>query len=248
MIRSGLSEGVFFGCAIGGGWKESGDQRVKLPEADVNVDAFTTYVNWLLLRRLDDLCYEPDHSQHNLNPEKCDCFVPASHAYLLGDFLQDNHFCNSVIDHFASTIVETSGFPTSTDIRHLWDLIHEYSGFRRLLIDQRAYYWNADSFEKAGATLSHYYFLEVVGVWHALYNRNIKAIHPEYRERRYYHEGKNNPDLLQAQRDVTKNPEWEQKYKQWKNATRPLDNILVSVHGLCDYKCLFILYEDSRIA
>jgi hypothetical protein len=178
---------------LNGAWKDSGDGDIKLPEIDE--DGFTTYVDWLSSKTLDDLYPgTPCHSLHHSSPKKCGRFCFAFRAYLLGDFLQDCHFCNAAIDCVMSNSAKRERHPDSENIRRYWDLIPKSSRFRRLSIDLRAYYCNAASFKKHAQAWPHDYLLEVAGVWHGLYDKDIKAIRPGNRERCYYHENKDKPD------------------------------------------------------
>jgi len=120
----------FFKKATSREWKESKERSIKL-EHDAEV--FQIYLHWLYRHTLPLRVDEPGLSG---NTE----YVQLANAYVLGDFLQDTHFKDAVID---AIIDKTSSkasdgqfwYPVGAVIRCIYDNTLESSTARQLLVD-----------------------------------------------------------------------------------------------------------------
>ena len=111
----------FMQTALGGDWKESHEKRVSLPK--VRASDFEVYLEWLYTGHVVALVRPRDRGPALLR------------LYLLGDFLVDDRFCNTVMD---VTIGECSTpllefYPQ--DINFVWSETTSGSRIRRVLVD-----------------------------------------------------------------------------------------------------------------
>ena len=186
------STSEFFKCALKGDWKEATGHPFTIPEA--NEDAFAAYVDWLYTEGLKDLYIDPScESSDHTTCKKCflDWYFP---PYLLGDYLQDKHFCNTVIDQFLAKIVQLEIQPSMRIIEKCWNMIPKSSGFRRLLVDLEALNCSTSYYNENAEKWRHDYLVEVARVWHKLYRNGIDEADPKHRGRCYYHDGDDKPN------------------------------------------------------
>ena len=186
------STSEFFRRALNGDWKEASGHPCRIPDA--NEEAFAAYVDSLYTQVVSDLfinssCESTDHTTCTL------CSLDGNfHAYLLDDYLQDEQFCNAVIDQLLATTVQFNFNPNTTLIEKFWDMIPKSSGLRRLLVDLRALNCSTSSLDENAEKWPHDYLVDVARVWHKYYIDDEDPDEPKDRGRCYYHEGKDKPN------------------------------------------------------
>lgn len=108
----------FFRAAVNGGWKESKEQIVRLPEVDP--DVFEIYAARLLTGKVDVLSTLRNNGTAGLvdykdfpEVEQAKLDNALIRSFALGDVLQDVTFRNSIIDEFL--IVTEATIPSLAD-------------------------------------------------------------------------------------------------------------------------------------
>lgn len=131
-IHEGLIRGSsdFFDKAMGGTWKEAADRVINLPDDDP--DVFRIYLHWL---------YRGSIPCGWLKPETVSDvhYIHFAKAYVLGDKLQDEDFCDADIDAIIqmASVRGKDGrnfFPGRDAVRHLYDNTLPSSRGRRFLV------------------------------------------------------------------------------------------------------------------
>jgi len=110
--------------ALGGHWRESHEKRVSLPK--VKVCDFEVYLEWLYTGHVVTL----DESE-----SRGIAFVQ---LYLLGDFLDDDRFCNAVIDMLIDKSRHGGPEPITfwpQGLNRVWSETFPGSMLRRVLVD-----------------------------------------------------------------------------------------------------------------
>ena len=89
------------------------------------------------------------HFEDLMEPDKVRSWSPLFDAYPLGDYLQDNFYCNAVIDEFLERLEEDGHHPNSDIIQKYWEGIPKASKFRELLIETRTWLCSGDTFQES---------------------------------------------------------------------------------------------------
>jgi hypothetical protein len=122
----------FFQAAMSRDWKEALEKRVMLPETEVRV--FEGYLQWLYT---GDLTL----SQNDLYEE--------IELYILGDFLDDAKFRNSLLDSLMSGFHDENFVPTALVVQLAWDKTPSDSWLRQAILEL----WSTVPFHQAIACL-----------------------------------------------------------------------------------------------
>lgn len=113
----------FMQTTFGGEWRESREKSVSLPET--KVADFEVYLEWL-------------YTGHVVTLDSIKALgATLIRLYVLGDFLVDDRFCNTVMD---TLILESQrGYPrlafSPADIDSAWEKTMPGSGLRKVLVD-----------------------------------------------------------------------------------------------------------------
>lgn len=119
---------AFFRAAIAGGFKESGERVVRLPEVDV--ESWATYVHWIYSHEIITL--DPSEVEGDQTGSKRKNQL--IHLYTLADILDDMSLRNEVVDSYKELAQESMNW-NSASLPQLLSSIPEHSKFRKLILD-----------------------------------------------------------------------------------------------------------------
>lgn len=105
---------TFFQCAIKPSWTRSRDRQIKMPDQDVT--AFEIYINWLYSGTIDlwkdgDVTSTYKNDRGKTYEEEGSRYFRIIHSFVLGDYVNDDGFCNALIDSFFDVCDLTNQWP-----------------------------------------------------------------------------------------------------------------------------------------
>lgn len=184
------SSSGFFRAACGGSWKESKEKSISLPETTEEI--FMIYVGWLYTGNAE--VYDEDEHQdlpkasETVRSDVFDIgFDNIVDSYILGDFLDDESFCNALIDNLMLLSLFTKTLPDRASIGKYWAQLPQGSGIRRLLVDLEVSYGETDCLSSDNRHWPYDYLIELVKAYGTDRGTDGKARQPEEREKCYYH-------------------------------------------------------------
>lgn len=129
---------AFFRSALSHGWKESKEQTVRLVEEDPEI--FELYIHWLYRGMIAAFSARPDDFGMAQ-------YLQMARAYVLGDKLQDDDFCDAAIDVFMEGCQQAAwGIGCDTEIcrdeviTNIYDNTPESSKLRQMVVDVHTYH------------------------------------------------------------------------------------------------------------
>ncbi|KAK3712642.1 hypothetical protein LTR37_009085 [Vermiconidia calcicola] len=161
------SSSPFFKAACDGGWKESRERTVSLP--DVTRDTFLIYTQWLYTGTLE-LDDELDVKNISSLPEgsrkktATRGFDAIGRCYVLGDFIGDKCFCNILTDRLITFNKTINVSPYGNMVKMYWDRLREGSGLRRSLVDLCACHLKDTAFADRSTEMPHSFLAEMTRV------------------------------------------------------------------------------------
>lgn len=133
-----VTQSTFFRAALTGGFAEGQSLIVTFPDDDPNI--FGMYYHWVYLH---EVAFELP----------CDAYLGYKDlllAYVLGDKIQDEDFCDAVLDAIVYQSKDMDGrpgiFPDLAVVDLAYDLLPPASPLRRLLVDQCVWHDTAEWF------------------------------------------------------------------------------------------------------
>ena len=189
------SSSEFFKAAAASPWKELVEKMIALPEIAENV--FMIYVSWLYVDGLDvfdsskhnDLAAASDHSEAAQSS-----FRNILESYILGDFLGDKKFPNSLLDKLIEVSETTQKLPSPSTIMEYWLRLPERSSIRRPLVDLEVCYCEVKSFEDQAKGWPIEFLMDVAKACMEDRPRDRNGRCPETRDTCYYHQHRGESD------------------------------------------------------
>ena len=134
-------------------WKEGVSGVIELPSDDelseVDPAVFDAYLQWLYSGKVDYKCDITEKTRESHNVE----FVKLAHMYVLGEKVQDDTFCDAVIDTTIDKIMYhladgTRWFATTDPVNIIYGGTPTGSPARRFLVDIYVRYGKSDWVEE----------------------------------------------------------------------------------------------------
>ena len=116
------------------------------------------------------------------------------HSYALGDMLQDESFCNAIVDDMINLTESTHYFLCSRQVQEMWVKVPHSSTLVRLWVDYFATDCNLEYFNEHGPGLPHEFLLEIAkaGLRESISSADNKR--PAVRGKCYYHKHEDGKD------------------------------------------------------
>lgn len=130
--KSFVKSSAFLAAALTGKWQEAKAGTVSLN--DVETKHFDRYVHWLYSGRIlldsgDVIPLEP------AKKDDSEAFLFGLDLYVLGYYLLDRRFRDSIVDCLLKLVKGSSRYPDRRSIYRIWDKTPEISPMKTLIVD-----------------------------------------------------------------------------------------------------------------
>lgn len=168
--------------ALANGSKEARKNTVRLPDANINIDTFKAFVQWLYTGEIVVLDSEETKNDKNGTEQ----YLSLMKLYMLGFDLQSIRLRNAVINNFIAMNTNALALPNEVITKKAFRNTPEDSTLQKLLTEFYQHCEDAEWLKKRGGELPHSFLLGVVHSRALLKGRKAPML--KYAERCKFHE------------------------------------------------------------
>ena len=191
-----VQSSAFFRAAFDKGWKEATEKVIRL--TDVELETFGIYLGWLYTGRLDlsdELSIEklketPNPSDEMLN----ELYQKHTAAYVFGDRIQDDQYCNVVSDGVRAILTLSMTLPKDRITSDLWGRL-PHSRLARLFVDGWAVGNLIPSLREKAGQFPSSFIAEIAFVSSEETEMGLQERRPRNRPKCYYHVHRDGAEL-----------------------------------------------------
>lgn len=189
----------FFRASCHSDWKEAKERVIRLPE--VAEATFAIYLGWLYTSQIE-LIQGEDGEEVKYTPElatniKSEVYDRLLDAYLLGDFIQDDNFCNAVVDRSLALCFALRMSPGHYSICKLWTRLPK-SKMARLFVDMYSAATSHVDVRHEALDLPPGFVLEIAATMIEERHMTNSKRSPANRPKCFYHEHKKDAKCKQS--------------------------------------------------